>query len=542
MFAVKRRRLSGAKPATADHRAEGDAARDAGRWAAAAAAYALHLKVAPDDGDIWVQYGHALKETGDVDAAIEAYLRAGALPESAAEGMFQLGVALQLNGRGEAATTALAAALDLSPRFDIFQALGGGAAIRHPMTGLGLRTLVLDITDLLSFLIAHGFPTGIQRVQLGLAAAILRADAPLSSYFEAIHFTFAEHGHAWRLKTSDLLAIVRYVEEANVDVTEARRLVYRAKDCGLCTTWSAGSAYLVLGAFWADGGLGPLQQALHARGVASGVLVHDLFAVTMPELCHEGAVETFETQLLAGLQTWDFVITNSEATAKDVRRFLAERLPERRLPVIPAPLAHDFATRPAARAAEAAPLPQGVRDRRFVLAVGTIEPRKNYASLLAAWAALGRRRADLPQLVIVGRPGWRSEALVEQLRQGATPGVLWLEDVSDAQLDALYRGCLFTVFPSLAEGWGLPIGEALARGKACVSSGTSAMPEASDGLAVLIDPHDVQSLETAMETLIYDPAALADSEARIRARFRARTWTDVAAAIAEGVATVVAPS
>jgi glycosyltransferase involved in cell wall biosynthesis len=533
----------GETPVATDFRSQGDAARDAADWPAAAAAYRRHLEIAPDDGDIWVQYGHALKEAGDAAGATEAYRCASRLPESEAEGLFQLGLSLRKDGRGEEATLALEKALELSPRFDIHQALGEDAPIPRPLTGLGRRTLVLDVTDLLSFLIAHGFPTGIQRVQLGLMAAVLRSDASVWPYFEAVHFTFAEHGRPWRLKTADLFAILRYVEEETVDVTEARRLTYQAKRGGVCTTWSAGSAYLVLGAFWADGGLGPLQRFVGARGAVFGVLVHDLFAVTMPELCQEGAVETFEAQLRAGLQTWDFVVTNSEATAKDVRRYLAERLPGRAVPVIATALAHDFATRPReSRAPTAAPLPEAVRDRRFVLSVGTIEPRKNYPALLDAWSALARRRADLPQLVIVGRPGWRSDTVVEQLRRGAAPGVLWLEDMSDAQLDALYRGCLFTVFPSLAEGWGLPIGEALVRGKVCVASASSAMPEASGGLAVHFDPDDNQSLEKAIETLLYDPAALAACEAKIRTGFRARTWIDVARAVMTGVAAVVVGS
>jgi glycosyltransferase involved in cell wall biosynthesis len=522
-----------------DDRALGDAAREAGDWKAAAAAYERHLRAAPGDGAIWVQLGHALKESGHPAAAAEAYRQAGALPESGVEGLFQLGLVLWGQGAGPAAIQALQEALRLAPRFDICQALAEreGAMEPLPVTSLGRPVLALDVSDLLNFLVVHGFPTGIQRVQLGMIAAFLRDGAEPAAPFEEIQFCFATYDWPWRLAPEDLLAVLRYVEEGQVDLAVSRRLVEQAKARAVCASWSPGTAYLVLGAFWSGQGVALLQQRLKPASVTFGVLTHDLFAVTMPQLCEEGAVAAFETQLNAGLATWDFIVANSKATAADVQAYIARHAPQRSLPVLVAPLAHDFATAHDG-ARPPAPLPDGLAAGSFVLCVGTIEPRKNHRALLAAWAKLGRRRADLPELVIAGRPGWRSEDVVEQLRAGAIPKVRWLEDLSDGALDALYRGCLFSVFPSVAEGWGLPIGESLARGKVCVTSEVSAMPEVGGRFAVYVDPGDSRSLETALARLLDDPAGRIARETEIRAEFKPRTWADVARTVMTEVGAV----
>src|ERR1700678_342489 len=90
----------------------------------------------------------------------------------------------------------------------------------------------------------------------------------------------------------------------------------------------------------------------------------------------------------------------------------------RRLPVIALPLAHSLAGSAVDSAAVASALPEDLRGQRFVLCVGTIEPRKNHGALIDAWTALGQTHPDLPQLVLVGRRGWRTDSLVRRLESG----------------------------------------------------------------------------------------------------------------------------
>jgi glycosyltransferase involved in cell wall biosynthesis len=111
--------------------------------------------------------------------------------------------------------------------------------------------------------------------------------------------------------------------------------------------------------------------------------------------------------------------------------------------------------------------------------------------------------------------------------------VVLLEHPDDAELAALYRGCLFTVFPSLYEGWGLPVSESLAFGKPCLASAATAVPEAGGELARYFDPESVPDALRALRSVLDDPAALPAWEAEVRARFRPTPWSETARAIVE---------
>ena len=166
-----------------------------------------------------------------------------------------------------------------------------------------------------------------------------------------------------------------------------------------------------------------------------------------------------------------------------------------------------------------------------MLFVGTVEPRKNLATLLDAVEALRRELGErVPDLAVVGGGGWKSAEVKARLRQ--MTGVHWFRAATDADLAVLYRHARFTVAPSFSEGWGLPVQESLAHGVPCIASSGGAMPEAAHGLAELFEPTDGRALKAAMARWITDKAALAAARERI-ARSLARTplptWDDAAA-------------
>ena len=102
-------------------------------------------------------------------------------------------------------------------------------------------------------------------------------------------------------------------------------------------------------------------------------------------------------------------------------------------------------------------------------------------------------------------------------------------DVSDEELDALYDNCMFTIYPSLYEGWGLPISESLGKGKLCVCSNTSSMPEAGREFALYIDPTNPAAAFETVKGLIEDRGRLASLNLRIRQEFVPKPWTEAAA-------------
>jgi glycosyltransferase involved in cell wall biosynthesis len=170
-------------------------------------------------------------------------------------------------------------------------------------------------------------------------------------------------------------------------------------------------------------------------------------------------------------------------------------------------------------------LPAGL-DRGYVLAVGTVEPRKNYPRLLDAYATLRRRLADPPQLVIAGRVGWNVDGLPERMR--SEPGVVHLTEVGDATLAALYRDAGAFAFPSLYEGFGLPLLEAMSAGVPSLVGNAGALPELAGDAAVAVDPEDPSQLASALERLLTDEDLRTRLSAQGRERAAAFTWERVA--------------
>lgn len=141
----------------------------------------------------------------------------------------------------------------------------------------------------------------------------------------------------------------------------------------------------------------------------------------------------------------------------------------------------------------------------FWLFVGTVEPRKNLGRLLTAYAQLHHAgETDFP-LVIAGGDGWLEENLPNTIRKlGIEKNVCFLGYVSDKQLHWLYENCFAFVYPSLFEGFGLPVIEAMSVGTAVITSNISSLPEIAGEAAQLIDPNDAEALAQAMKQLLAD--------------------------------------
>lgn len=170
----------------------------------------------------------------------------------------------------------------------------------------------------------------------------------------------------------------------------------------------------------------------------------------------------------------------------------------------------------------------GIVGQPFILFVGTVEPRKNLATLLDVMEELRRDLGErVPELVVVGGYGWSAKGLAARLWR--SPYTRWLTRVRDADLSALYRAALFTVSPSHSEGWGLPVQESIAHGVPCIASTGGALRESGHGLAVHFDPSDPVSLKSAIAHWITDGAALRRERVRIAEALGSEhfpTWND----------------
>ncbi len=196
------------------------------------------------------------------------------------------------------------------------------------------------------------------------------------------------------------------------------------------------------------------------------------------------------------------IITDSHATARDVRDLLGV-LPER-ITTIHLGVDHQrFTPRLPAQAQQRVQAQLGITPP-YLLAVGTLEPRKNLTTLLHAYALLGQ---DAPPLVLAGARGWQAApiyALAEQ--QALRERVLLPGYVPDDLLPDLYAAAELFIYPSLLEGFGLPVAEALACGVPVITSNTSSLPEVAGDAALLVDPTSASALRDAMQQVLGDTA------------------------------------
>jgi glycosyltransferase involved in cell wall biosynthesis len=221
-------------------------------------------------------------------------------------------------------------------------------------------------------------------------------------------------------------------------------------------------------------------------------------------------------------QCADRVLAISRAMVPQIVEFYD--IPEARIAVTPLGVEEAwFKAEPATRLA-------GIRRTygltgKFFLFVGTLQPRKNVERILAAYARLPERVRDEYQMAIAGKAGWSASELVASLRAAATDGkVRWLARVPDSDLRALYQAASGFVFPSLYEGFGLPVLEAFASGIPVITSTVTSLPELAQGAALLVDPTDVDAIADAMERIAQDTELVAALVEKGRARATTYTW------------------
>jgi glycosyltransferase involved in cell wall biosynthesis len=205
------------------------------------------------------------------------------------------------------------------------------------------------------------------------------------------------------------------------------------------------------------------------------VTVHDLAVFRHPEAFPPWTRTYSRLVVPRVVRAARIVAAVSEFTARELEAVLG--VPRERIRVVPNAADATFA--------EAGPREEG----DYVLAVGTLEPRKNLARTIAAAQRLG------VELRVAGARGWGGV-------EARGDGVRWEGEVGDEQLARLYRGALCVAYPSLYEGFGIPVLEAMACGAPVVTSRGGAMDEVAGGAAVLVDPHDVSSIAAGIEEAI----------------------------------------
>jgi glycosyltransferase involved in cell wall biosynthesis len=281
------------------------------------------------------------------------------------------------------------------------------------------------------------------------------------------------------------------------------------------------------GAAWALPGYAKHMAAAKARyGIRLAVFIHDLIPVENAALVERRHAVQFRNWLQETLPIADGILAVSKHSRNALIEFAAAAgwtVP----PIEVVRLGGGFSPRPMAGGRTKIRLPQP-----YVLFVSTIEIRKNHGLLVRLWRLLiARHGADaVPILIFAGQIGWMVDDLLADLAASGYLGgkIEHRPGLSDEELAEAYRGCLFTIFPSLCEGWGLPIAESLAHGKFCVASNRTSIPEVGTDLIDYFDPSDDDDVLAKVERVLFEPGYLAAREAQVRAEYRPSTWADCA--------------
>lgn len=530
--------------------AAADALRDSKNWTGARDTYARVVEYSPLEHSAWVQYGHALKESGDRTKALAAYLQALSLKPNVADTQVQLGHVLKQLGQVAGAVAAYQRALQLdASRQDANQEL---ALLGHDPAFEGIeqfvaeleaelkvpngmrsgQAIVFEVSDLVDYFVVNDRPSGIQRVQIELirAAQIEARSYPFVS--------FRNHSADWVELRAGLLklivlSLVGSRDALPADVAAIRRFVQFQLISNQAFEFIPDDILVPLGATWGHPQhLSCVSSLKQKFGIFYLPLVYDLSPIFAAHFSPYDRREAFEIWLINALELADFWICASISTKQALEAAANKfgcRQPQSQVVRFDGALTSVRNSKEPSKDLFAAfnLVPGG-----YVLFVSTIEPRKNHIGAFKAWRTLLDERSPgvpLPKLVCAGKLGWMFEDVLQVLERDPALAdyIVMIHSASDEMLDALYRNCICTLYPSRYEGWGLPVTESLCHGKVPVCSCATSLPEAGQCFAVYFDPDQKGALSVVLSRVIYDATFRESREAKIRSDFHARPWRGI---------------
>lgn len=279
---------------------------------------------------------------------------------------------------------------------------------------------------------------------------------------------------------------------------------------------------MVLGGNWGSEFFLPaLTLAKRQTGFRFYHVLYDLIPLARPAYTPLGVGDMFANYMRILLRHADGLIAISESTKRDAESFIQQYGIRNSPPISVFRLGDDFS-------AATPEMPKKLERQKdpFILCVGTFEVRKNYMLLYYVAKEAKREGISIPTIVVAGKEGWLTNDTIHLMKfdEDTKNKILHLNKVSDKELSWLYQNCLFTVFPSFYEGWGLPIAESLFYKKLCLSSNAASMPEIAGDLIDYFSPTDPVGCLNKIVHYTTMPDDLKRRELNITEHYQQTTW------------------
>lgn len=303
----------------------------------------------------------------------------------------------------------------------------------------------------------------------------------------------------------------------------------------ICEIARPGDVLASFGASWSyPDYASSIERIRRKADLRYAMLLYDLIPAIRPEYVPRAFVGTFNGFIRGCLPQADILLTISRATQHDTVVWAAREGITLRSTPCAIPIGTGFA-----HVVPAPNLPADLTPGSYALFVSTVAAHKNHMLAFRAWRRLLQELpADqVPTLVFAGRVGWMVADLMQQIENSAylDGKLIIIESPDDATLSALYTGARFTLFPSLYEGWGLPVSESLAFGKVCLASNAASVPEAGGDFCLYHDPDSVTEALALYRRAITEPDLIKALEARISSEYRPVPWSSTARAVLDAI-------
>lgn len=425
----------------------------------------------------------------------------------------------------------------------------------------------VDVTDILVFLKSESSVSGIQRASLELTAAMFAKHKNIGvctyceedSVFKALPFEdVLARGEVHGKKDDNWPWIKKRIAKTAISLVHKkyRRKLGLEKDQakkGRCRSNSEpiffrGDVLAHFSAFWqSPNHVDRLQKAIFVNEMKFAVMIHDLIPVNHPYWFTKEFTIWWQEKLKTLIRRADYIFSNSEFTANEVRKFALDN----QIQINPITILR-FGDPTFLRNSKVENFGKGhdaadpqYRGTNFILMVSSIDIRKNQKFLVPIWCRLIKELGweATPDLLLVGKNGTNSQDFFSLL--GDSPElknkVVILNQVGDNELAYYYHNALFTVFPSLAEGWGFPVAESLSFGKICVASGVDAIPEVGGRFACYFAANDANGAYNLIKRFIVNSSERARLESVIANGYRTTDWTTSANAVLAALSKVEEP-